>query len=748
MDDLARKGLLRHKFLAICAISLLASLLVWGLWFLAPSLLTTWENTTYDARLRWRGPAQASEHLVIIGRDRESENRFGSSIWDRSKFARVITALETAGAALVVFDFHFGGVSPPERGGPASDAALINATKGAGMVVYPIPARVSPRGTATSAEEALTPEEVEIVRRSAPVLDQASARQLRPAHLLLDAVPGLLREARAVGHIAALSDEDGVYRWVPAYVNVGGTIVPALGLAVSATFLQVPPNRITIEPGRAVTLHQARFPGSTSGVDLRSISIPIDDEGRMLVNYVGRWEDGPFPYFSFVDVWDAIEEDRIDQLRAYVEGKIVLLLHASVGDTKQTPLETKAPGGFIHANVINTVLSGQSLRQISLAAQIVITLSLSVVAAWLLLTLSAWMGLGAAFGLALLYAAIAQGTFAQASLVLPVLVPLVSMGTTVAFAYLVGYVAEGRARRWVQYALGRYLGSTVADRISHDPTSLRLGGELREITVMFADLSGFTRMSTQVPPDVLTQVTNRYLGYIVEQIEATGGYVVQFIGDCVVAIWGAPHPDESHAIHAVRAAMAVVERVNREKKAAEAKGDWGFSVKIGLNSGPAIIGNIGSERRYNYTAMGETVNLASRLEGATSQYACPILVGGVTAKQIADTFLLCELDTVQVKGMESAVSIFEPLAELQEATEDHMECARRYQEGLAHYRAQHFQQAAVTWEALAATEPLMRNHQGSSFRDTPSSRMAARARSLDSSPPDESWAGTWVLSSK
>ena len=747
MDHLARKGLLQNKFFSICTVSLLASLLIWCLWFLAPSLLTSWEHTTYDARMRWRGPAQASPHLVIIGRDGESEARFGSGIWDRSLFARVITALGTAGASVVAFDFHFSETSPLGRGGPASDAALIEATQNAAMVVYPLRLTVTSDGSRT-AEHAWTPEERAILARSEPAMGESTLRELPPAYSSLSTLPGLLGAARAVGHIAALSDEDGTFRWVPVYVNANGSPVPAMGVAVAALFLQVPSERITIDLGRALTLQQVRFPGSPTGAPVRDIAIPIDDEGRMLVDYAGKWEDAPFTYFSFVDVWDAVEEGGLEDLRAYVEGKIVLLIPASVGDLRQTPLENKAPGGFIHANMINTVLSGQSHRLISLPAQMVITVSLSVLAASLLFTLSAWVGLAAAFSLALAYTGVAQGTFSRASIVLPLVVPLMSVGMTVAFSYLVEYVTEGRSRRWVQFAFGRYLGSTVADRISRDPTVLRLGGELRDITIMFADLSGFTKMSTHVQPDVLTKITNRYLGYIVEEVEANDGYVIQFIGDCVVAMWGAPQPDESHAIHAVRAALGIVERVNREKQAAEAKGERGFSVKTGLNTGPAIVGNIGSERRYNYTAMGETVNLASRLEGATSQYACQILVSVETAKLIADTFLLRELDRIQVKGMETAVSIFEPLADLQRATEDQVNCARSYQAGLAHYRARRFQEAAVTWEALAASEPLLRRQEGAAIRETPSSRMAARARSFDGSPPDGSWAGTWVLTGK
>src|SRR5262249_27240955 len=160
----------------------------------------------------------------------------------------------------------------------------------------------------------------------------------------------------------------------------------------------------------------------------------------------------------------------------------------------------------------------------------------------------------------------------------------------------------------------------------------------REVTVMFADLSGFTAMSGKVEPEVLNRLTNHYLGLIVEQVEATGGYVDKFIGDAVLALWGAPAPDARHAINGVRAALAAVARVRQEHDVAQSRGERGFSVKIGMNSGPAVVGNVGTEHRYNYTAVGETVNVASRLESVPGIYGCQIVIGPRTAELVRDEF--------------------------------------------------------------------------------------------------------------
>ena len=237
------------------------------------------------------------------------------------------------------------------------------------------------------------------------------------------------------------------------------------------------------------------------------------------------------------------------------------------------------------------------------------------------------------------------------------------------------------------------------------------------------------------------EMANRYLGYVVEAVEATEGYVDKFIGDAVMALWGAPTDESRHAACAVRAALAAVARIRQAREAAEARGEVGLGIKIGINSGLAVVGNVGTRRRYNYTAVGETVNVASRLEGVCAVYGGAIVTGPRTAELASDEILFRELDAVQVKGRAGPLQVFEPLLERAVAPPVERERATRYGEALAHYRATRFAEAHALWQALAREE-------APSGRSTPASVMAARARAFLERPPARSWDGVWRLSEK
>jgi adenylate cyclase len=248
----------------------------------------------------------------------------------------------------------------------------------------------------------------------------------------------------------------------------------------------------------------------------------------------------------------------------------------------------------------------------------------------------------------------------------------------------------------------------------------------------------------------LMRTTNQHLGYIVEQVEATGGYVDKFIGDAVMAIWGAPAADPQHAVHGIRAAMAAAARIRCAHEAAKARDEFGFAVKIGLNSGPAVVGNVGTDKRYNYTAIGETVNIAARLESVPDLYACQIVIGPRTAELAGAEFLLRELDAIRVKGREAPLTVFEPLAEQAHATPDQRARSERFAEALAHYRAMRFTEAAAIWEALSRAE-----WDASTALDgtgeapgNPPARMAERARALAAHPPPHPWGAVRVITSK
>jgi class 3 adenylate cyclase len=405
------------------------------------------------------------------------------------------------------------------------------------------------------------------------------------------------------------------------------------------------------------------------------------------------------------------------------------------------------PGVVLHATAIEAVATGRVVATTPWTVVAPLAGAAGAAGALLGLTLSPWLTAMAVGGVALLL--VAGGTLALAGDVwIPLALPVAALVGTPAVAYVVRYLVEERQRRRIQHAFGHYLAPAIVDRLVQEPTALRLGGERREITVMFADLSGFTALSGRVEPEVLTRLTNRYLGLIVESVEATGGYVDKFIGDAVMAIWGAPVPDPAHAVHAVRAALGAVARVGAEHQAAVARGEPGFSVKIGLNSGPAVVGNVGTERRYNYTAVGETVNVASRLEGVPGLYGCRIVAGPRTAELAREEILFRELDWIRVKGRDAPLAVFEPLGEISEPSGDQLARVKRYAEALAHYRARQFEEAAALWETLAREDSGILEQGRTSGQPGPAATMAKRARHLIADPPNEHWDGVLSLTSK
>ncbi|NKB55983.1 MAG: CHASE2 domain-containing protein [Alphaproteobacteria bacterium] len=310
---------------------------------------------------------------------------------------------------------------------------------------------------------------------------------------------------------------------------------------------------------------------------------------------------------------------------------------------------------------------------------------------------------------------------------LPVGLGILSVAGAAVIAYLVRFVLEEGKRRRIQNAFGFYLAPSLVDRLVETAEDLHLGGEKRDVTIMFADLSGFTALSGLVGPEELVARTNEYLTLIVDEVEATGGYVDKFIGDAVMAIWGAPVALEDNAGAAVEAAIRISERIAEKRDLATAAGEHGFAVKVGVNSGDAVVGNVGSEKRFNYTAVGEAVNIAARLEGLPSVYDCWIVLGESMADRVRGRYEMRELDMVAVKGKAEPLRIYEPLGGAEVALK------QPYADALALYRAQNFDGAVAIWDGLD---------------DGPSKIMAERARIFQDSPPPRDWDGVWVMTSK
>lgn len=538
-----------------------------------------------------------------------------------------------------------------------------------------------------------------------------------------------LLDESSIGYVELEPDGDGVFRRVHAAQEV------------------------LADGGTGTT----RVPGLAAQVLARA-GVPVSPESVLLAP---RDALESIPTYSMIDVLRCAKSDPAMLARAF-EGRIVLIgttlpeedrkmapdrflprLGADLPPVNPAPDECwlprlgasnpsvpDVPGVHIHAAAVDAVAGGRLPTTVPVAVTAVIAGGLALAAAWTAFALPPVSTVAAlVLAMPVLFAG-GVGLLA-AGIWLPIALAGGGMVGGGLAAYLARYVVEDRRRRRIETAFGRYLAPQLVQRLAESEAPLRLGGEARDVTIMFADLSGFTALSGRVSAAELMAVTNRYLALIADAVDATGGYVDKFIGDAVMAMWGAPADNPDHALDAVRAALQAAARVAAERAADAAKGGTGFSVKIGVNSGMAIVGNVGAERRFNYTAVGEAVNVASRLEGLPGVYACAVVIGPETARRADGHFLLCEIDHVRVKGKAEPIPVFEPLAA---ATDAQREVVRRYAEALADYRGRRFVEAHATWVTLAPHGPA--------------GVMAARAAGYRDCPPPSDWDGVWTMSTK
>jgi adenylate cyclase len=471
------------------------------------------------------------------------------------------------------------------------------------------------------------------------------------------------------------------------------------------------------------------------------------------------------PTYRLIDVLRCIDQDP-GAVRAAFGGRIVLIgTNLPEEDRKRGPDRFMAPaqpqpgtaagckldrlgasdaasgtipGVILHAAAVKAVATGDIVEPAPAVLRTGIAIAASVAGSALGIAASPWLAVAGVV-------VVAIACFALAVALLPfgwwlaITVPVAAAAMSMVLAYLVRFLVEERRRRRVQHAFNHYLAPSLVEQLADSAIELHLGGELRDVTVMFADLSGFTALSGKVGPEVLMEVTNRYLGLIVEAVEATGGYVDKFIGDAVMGIWGAPVPNPDHAACGARAALDAFDRVVRAKAEADGSGVPGYAVKMGLNSGPAVIGNVGAPMRYNYTAVGETVNIAARLESVPGDYGCHIVLGPQTAAAIADCFVVCELDWIKVKGKADAFAVYELLGEKPLEDSAAQTYPAQYRTALDQYRAGDFAAAEEGWRHVAYPD--------GAAATSPPLVMAARCAELQAHPPED-WDGVFIKTSK
>jgi adenylate cyclase len=517
-------------------------------------------------------------------------------------------------------------------------------------------------------------------------------------------------------------DSDDVVRRIPLTFTVDGRPLPTMALELAARALGVSP---VIETNGAVQLADYRVPESLPNT--------------MTLNFEGGADD--IPTYSFADLRACALKGDKDYFRREFAGKVVLIGTVSgLEDRRLTAKrfatraegarrprcllpEPKGPdafarstiaGVYIHATAVNNLIRHEAATDVSGLARLVIAALIALAGALLAQSLKPAAAAAALLGLALLYIALATALFNHA-LVLPLGEPLGA--GALALAAMVGYrfMVSDKDRRLLQKSFAYYLAPHEIERMLASHRLPQLGGETRNVTVFFSDIEGFSQIAERMSPEALMALTNEYLSAITDVIEHHDGYVDKYIGDSVVAVFGAPLDDPDHATSAARAALACKARLAELNRSSAAFKGITLAQRIGINSGDALVGNFGSQRRFNYSVMSDAVNVASRLEGANKFYGTTIIASETTVARAGDAFAWRELDTVRLKGREQSLGIYELHGLAAELAPAERTVLADYATGLAHWRAGDVEPAADCFARSAAA-------------DRPSALFAERAR--------------------
>lgn len=632
------------------------------------------ESKLYDLHTRWTvDPAHAHRAIVIVEIDEISLRRLepvvGRWPWPRLVHAAVIDFLARAPARAVAYDISF--TDRDRRGfdaggqtwsGAESDQALVEATRAAGNVIHLAEGVFEGATGVDGVDRTLT----SVPQGRYPLDDSFD---LRPA--LSGPYPELAAVSRALGHNIMLVDEDGPVRQIIPFARRDQLLVPALGLAAAQQALGLPSGNVRLE-GDDLWFGSTRLPVPVVDIPrFADDARPAAKGRRARIRYRGPavLPDGrtpTYPTFSFYDLFYSQQQllegqpPLVDP--AQFQGRLVFVGATAVGlhDVFAVPLgETGLLSGpHIHANVADMILSGRVIDRLSPALCGLLVVLVSVGARLAIMPDRVAVGLSAAA--ALLGAVHLAGLAAFGRGLWIPLVPA-TLGWTLAtgggFAYQ--YVVEGREKRQVRTLFSRYLSRDVYEQVLANPARAELGGHRRHMSVLFSDVRGFTALSEQGDPEALVQQLNEYFSRMVDLVFAHRGTLDKFVGDMVMALFGAPLDDEDHAEHAVATAVAMVEALERLNGVWAAQGRPVLGIGIGVNSGEMIAGNIGSRQVRSYTVIGDAVNLGARLEALNKDYGTRIIISDATRRQLRTARTLRPLGSVVVKGKSIAVDIFE-----------------------------------------------------------------------------------------
>lgn len=711
------------------------------------------ELKTIDLRFHIRGPEAPNPDVVLVVVDEKSLAQEGKWAWARSKIGRLVRKLSNAGARVIAFDIGFLEPDQTDR----DVIGMIQRIKTHVQRLGPEFEVLSPFLTELAAKadndlllaDALETskadvtlgyffqmgdqpidedEQIDIFLLDGSLYNherytsvKAQAAPLITAVSVQNNIPIIAEAAAHSGYFNIFPDADGSVRRAAAAIRFDGALYASLSLKAASAYLDAP-----------LAIQVAAYGVDTILIGDRRVA--VDELGQMVINYRGPKKT--FPHISATDILN----DRTPP--SAIQDKLVLVgvTAAGIYDLRVTPYGTVFPGVEVHANIIDNLLSGDILKQPAWLAilDMLAMILFAVVLGAALPRLEAVGGTALALALLLGYLFLCQYLFVRSGFILNIVYPVSVILLTSAGITLHRYLSETRQKRFIRDAFSTYLAPSVVRQLIDHPDRLVLGGEERVITAFFSDVEGFTSISEKLAPKDLVALLNEFLTEMTDITLKWEGTVDKFEGDAIIAFFGAPNSLENQARSACMACLEMQQRLAELREAWRAQNQPLLKMRIGLHTGPAVVGNMGSKNRMDYTMMGDTVNTAARMESVNKYYGTYTLIGERTRQEAGEDIICREIDAIRLMGRTEAVAIYEPLGLQGEVDDGVLQIINAYEKGLAAYRQLDWTAAAVFFKQAVEISP----------EDGPSKTLLARCQAYQNAPPPADWDGAFVMTSK
>ncbi len=723
------ENILKRLLIGISLGLLTAALVILFTEILFPTVFNNFEFQTLDLRyankinkLEQARDGGKIEEIIIVDIDNRSLNELGRfHQWPRDYYAKITNYLVESGALAIGFDILF-----MERDtNRVVDSLFVLSTRDAQNVFHALSfSKAEPDAFLYKMDQ--PPEGLKFedysyffppdVQNSFPAAERFDGKFI-----------DLYNASQKLGFANYQPDDDSVIRKMPLFMNFANKLYPSLPFAIVLYLLNIQQEQISILPDKLV---QLKIP-SEEGTSF--INIPIEEKGQMFINYSGTFQT--FRYVSFYDVFTR----RVPA--EFFTDKIVLIGASAPGleDIRPVPFQQAFPGVEIHANIIYNILNKDFIHRKSKLIDYLIVILLCLIIAIISSFGKMWISVPVLIIIATGFIYSTFYSFTNNNLWIENIRPIIGIVFSLVAVLGYKYFSEVKDKKRIKSMFQNYLSPSVVNKLLHDPNMLKLGGERKIATSFFSDIKSFTSLSENLRPEELVTYLNEYLSAMTDVVLKYNGYLDKYEGDAIVAVFGIPVEQRDHALRACFAAIDMQNRLVKLRKRWKKQGKPLFETRIGINSGPMIAGNIGGANRFDYTAIGDSVNLASRLEGANKIYETSIMISEATFSAIYKHIWCRELDFIRVKGKAKPVRIYEIIDrkknELGNVQKAYLEC---YHKGLERYRNCEISEAQNYFLKALEIYP----------DDGPSIEFLGRCKFFTENPLPEKWDGVFDMTTK